>query len=127
LSEKVLTEAEEINMPWVRNFENGHTFRNIRNLTPRVQRRIEDAGVSAVEILGLDFGAADVLLGDDENTYVLEVNTGPGLADNSLEVYVQKFAELLEIPEDRLHWPDDMGEDDDAMPDVPEDELENMF
>jgi len=128
ISEKILTNEEQFQHPWVRNFENGFTFRNVNNLQPRVQQRIEAAGQEAVEALGLDFGAVDVLLGDDHNVYVLEVNTGPGLADNSLELYVLRFANILGISEDRLRWPEGMGEQEDqeAMPEVPPAELGNM-
>jgi hypothetical protein len=110
ISEKLLTDQEKFEVPWIRNFDNGYTFRQVRDLRGFLRTRVEDAGKNAVDALGLDFGAVDVILGDDGEVYVLEVNTGPGLADASLEVYAKKFAELLGIPEDRLNWPEDMQE-----------------
>lgn len=109
ISEKILTDEEKFKVPWIRNFDNGYTFRQMRNDLPAyLKARVRDTGIHAVEAMGLDFGAADVILGDDGEVYVLEINTGPGLSDNSLEVYARKFAELLEIPENRLNWPEDM-------------------
>jgi glutathione synthase/RimK-type ligase-like ATP-grasp enzyme len=51
--------------------------------------------LKAVKILGLDFGAVDIILGDDNKLYVLEVNTAPRLNSNTLEIYVEEFTKLL--------------------------------
>jgi len=130
ISEKRLTNREEFQVPWIRNLENGYTFRNVADIRDRIIQQIEAAGKDAVEALRLDFGAVDVLLGDDGNVYVLEVNTGPSLGDNSLVAYVTKFAELLEIPEDSLNWPEDVEAPIPPvqhMEDVDEDELDDLF
>lgn len=108
ISEKVLTVPDDFKVPWIRNLDNGFTFRQVRDLRAVLKNRIEGAGINAVDAMGLDFGAVDVILGDNGEVYVLEINTGPGLSDNSLGTYARKFAEILEIPEDRLNWPDDM-------------------
>lgn len=96
LSEKVWTEGENYT-PYIRNFEHGHTFRNSRTVTPTGQRLVEVYAAAAVEALGLDFGAVDVLVGDDGYVRVLEVNTGPSLAENSLQVYGDKLASILGV------------------------------
>jgi hypothetical protein len=132
ISEKMLTEEEKFKVPWIRNFDNGFTFRNVQNLRGHHRVRVEEAGRNAVDALGLHFGAVDVVLGDDGEVYVLEVNTGPGLSDNSLEVYARKFAEILEIPEDRLRWPEDMElamepADGERREDVDPDQLDRML
>lgn len=44
-----------------------------------VNRSLVDVAGKAVDALGLDFGAVDVLTGKDETDYVLEVNTAPGV------------------------------------------------
>lgn len=102
VSEKVLTDPGAFQIPWVRNFENGYTFRTPRDIVTNIATGMNNAAISAVQALGLDFGAADVILSDDGFWYVLEVNTGPSLGDNSLEVYVNKFAEILGI---EPNWP----------------------
>jgi hypothetical protein len=46
--------------------------------------------ILAVEALGLDFGAVDIIYNEHENqNYVLEVNTAPGLEGSTLEKYVE--------------------------------------
>lgn len=103
ISEKILTDEDKFQVSWIRNFENGYTFRNVRDIGDTVLNNISQAAIAAIEALGLDFGAVDIVLSDDGFWYVLEVNTGPSLGDNSLEVYVTKFAEILGV---QPNWPD---------------------
>lgn len=42
---------------------------------------IKQLGCQAVDALGLDFGAVDMIHGTDDRLYVLEVNTAPGVQD----------------------------------------------
>lgn len=96
ISEKVLTNPDTY-CPWMRNFDHGYTYRVARDLPSTLKQAISDVAMRAVQSLGLHFGAADVLLGEDRQLYVLEVNTGPGLADNSLKLYARKMGELLGV------------------------------
>lgn len=53
--------------------------------------------VNAVEALGLDFGAVDIVWNIYQNKpYVLEVNTAPGLEGTTLDRYVVAFKAMLE-------------------------------
>jgi glutathione synthase/RimK-type ligase-like ATP-grasp enzyme len=93
VSEKVLTEPERNKDPWIRNFDEGYTF-----MAPKTHLSGQAKGmaIDAVGCLGLNFGAVDMILGDDGLVYVLEVNTAPGLqTDSSLEAYVNKIMEAL--------------------------------
>lgn len=91
-SEKVLTDEAKY-QPWVRNFEGGFTFRQPGE---RVPATVQFLAVQAVELFGLDFGAVDIILGDDGRAYFLEVNTAAGLTvDSSLEAYGTKMMEEL--------------------------------
>jgi len=119
ISEKILSDETKFKFPWIRNFDNGYTFHNLKQIPNAVRQEVEDQGIRAVQALGLDFGAADVILGDDANGYVLEVNTGPSLSDASLNTYIAKFAEVLEIPEDTINWPE--------AEEVAEEELEELI
>jgi D-alanine-D-alanine ligase-like ATP-grasp enzyme len=47
--------------------------------------------ISAVNTLGLDFGAVDLIVAKDGRVYVLEVNTAPGIEGITLEKYVKAF------------------------------------
>jgi len=68
----------------VRSLKNGWIFTrgNLRRLN-----RIEYLAKTAVESLGLDFGAVDIIMDKDRNVFVLEVNTAVGLAPTTLENY----------------------------------------
>lgn len=52
--------------------------------------------IMAVEALGLDFGAVDLIYNQREDKYyVLECNTAPGLSGSTLEGYAKRFEEVL--------------------------------
>jgi len=79
------------NESMVRSYKNGWIF--ARNRLRRLER-IESLAIDAVEALGLDFGAVDIVRGRDNSVYVLEVNTAPGLSGQTLESYLQAIREL---------------------------------
>ena len=70
--------------------------------------------ITAVAALGLDFGAVDLIIGDDDKPYVLEVNTAPGLCKTTLPLYGAFLAEgmrLLDVPGyAAVQWEDEPNE-----------------
>lgn len=94
VSQKVLEEPEDYD-PFVRNYETGYRFKNPRTRHPGIQQ-----AVAAVNSLDLDIGAVDLVIGEDDRPYVLEVNTAPSLQEGvSLEAYGDKIAEMMGIEE----------------------------
>lgn len=91
VSEKVHTEGAPY-VPWIRNYETGHTFVSPRT---RLNGFQEALAVAAVKVLGLDFGAVDMVVGDDGITYVLEVNTAPALAPRSAAAMLGGMVRLV--------------------------------
>lgn len=91
---KYLDFPEQHTNPHIKNHGQGFRFR-----TPEysLNRSRLDAAVSAVEALGLDFGAVDLLKGEDGQTYVLEVNTAPACSPLTARAYIERFAEWLGI------------------------------
>lgn len=77
----------------VRNHSNGWVFcRN--NVAP--DQSVLDNAIDAVDLLGLDFGAVDVIWNaHHEQAYVLEVNTAPGLEGTTLTTYANAIEEML--------------------------------
>jgi len=77
----------------IRNLSNGFVFvRNDGRVTPDC---VLNAGRQAVEALGLDFGAADVIYNaQQERAYVLEVNSAPGLQGTTLVNYTNALRSL---------------------------------
>jgi glutathione synthase/RimK-type ligase-like ATP-grasp enzyme len=54
-----------------------------------------DAAVKAVEALGLDFGAVDLVVDHQGLEYVLEVNTAPACSPKTLQAYAFQLANLI--------------------------------
>jgi hypothetical protein len=78
----------------IRNHDNGFIF--ARNEDGVVPPDVIVQAVKAVNLLGLAFGAVDVIFNDKEQkAYVLEVNTAPGLSGSTLEGYLSRFKDYL--------------------------------
>lgn len=77
----------------LRNHENGWVFAQPVGDIPAA---VCTEAVAAVEYLGLQFGAVDVVVGrDDGKAYVLEVNTSPGLqGETTLKFYAEAIDKL---------------------------------
>jgi len=77
---------------FIRNHVNGWVFCR-DGIIPSPPR--EKLAIRAVEALGLDFGAVDIIYNESEDTnYVLEVNTAPGIVGQTLTKYVEAIAKL---------------------------------
>lgn len=87
---------EDVNWQ-VRNHQNGFCYMR-ENVNPDTDVIVQ--ALNAIEALGLDFGAVDVIWNAHQNkAYVLEVNTACGLEGTTLERYKVAFQELLTLGE----------------------------
>jgi len=77
----------------VRNHDNGFIF--VRGSGEPTQTSLS-AAIACVNHFGLHFGAVDVIETKSKGTYVLEINTAPGLTGTTLTNYVEMFKENLE-------------------------------
>ena len=77
---------------YVRNSENGWVFCRNNVILPD---GVADAGIRAVQALGLDFGAVDIGVSADGSVAVYEVNTAPGLEGATTINYTNFFKGLL--------------------------------
>ena len=69
----------------IRNYGNGWVYCREDIVEPEDLR---EQAIKAVQTLGLNFGAVDCIWNEEENkTYVLEVNTAPGLEGTTIEAY----------------------------------------
>jgi glutathione synthase/RimK-type ligase-like ATP-grasp enzyme len=83
---------EEVNWQ-IRNLNNGFIFAR-SNIRPADSVLRES--VDAVQALGLDFGAVDIIWNSRRKTaYVLEINTAPGLEGSTINSYVNALKEIL--------------------------------
>ena len=89
---------DEIN--WrVRSYGNGFIFQRA-NLD--VPSEVLEQAVKAVTIVGLDFGAVDVIWNKhQQKAYVLEINTAPALSGTTLVHYVKGFKEHYGLGKNR--------------------------
>jgi len=79
--------------PLIRNHDNGWIFARENVVEPEGLR---DLGVNAVNAVGLDFGAVDIIYNASQNKcYVLEVNTAPGLCETTAGSYINAIVGAL--------------------------------
>ena len=80
--------ADEINWK-IRNHDGGFIFQQ-NNI--EVPDGIIEQSIAAVQHVGLDFGAVDIIYNKREDlSYVLEINTAPGLMGTTGERYAEAF------------------------------------
>ena len=87
---KIEVPDEEVNWQ-VRNLAGGFIFANDGI---EASDAVKDQAESAVDALGLDFGAVDVITNKRGAAFVLEVNTACGLQGKTLDAYVNKFRQF---------------------------------
>ncbi|HEY6019749.1 MAG TPA: ATP-grasp domain-containing protein, partial [Candidatus Paceibacterota bacterium] len=78
---------------YIQNYDNGFRFKQPRR---KLRESREQMAVAAVAALGLDFGAVDLVIGNDDLEYVLEVNTAPACSPLTATQYVNALAELVQ-------------------------------
>jgi hypothetical protein len=90
--DKVLARPELCGFGWGRNEKNGFVFKF--NETLARDNGLKNLAIKAVAALDLDFGAVDIIKGEDNELYVLEVNTAPG-ANGHKAVGLVKLAKRI--------------------------------
>lgn len=82
----------------IRNHANGWVFavEDVNFPTPEIKEDARQTAIRAVQCLGLDFGAVDLVLAKKTNSpIVLEVNTAPGIESPTLlEAYHRAITNL---------------------------------
>lgn len=71
----------------VRSNKRGWKFSTVNN--PPVALR--DAAINAVAVMGLDFGAVDCATDTNRATFIIEINSGPGLQGVAMDHYATAF------------------------------------
>lgn len=84
----------------IRNHDNGWILSRLSRGKAQIlgiDRRVpRDLAKRAVELLGLDFAAVDLILGQDGKWYFLEANTGPGLEGSTFADYTSNLRAWLD-------------------------------
>lgn len=75
----------------IRSHDNGFIFQR-NNIQPSEIR--DELAMSAIKVLGLHFGAVDIVEDKHGKFYILEVNTAPGLEGQTVEAYTNALKEL---------------------------------
>lgn len=76
----------------VRNLAGGFIFAHHDVVAPE---NVQSSAIAAVQALGLDFGAVDVISNKAGQCFVLEVNTACGLEGTTLEKYCEQFRKFM--------------------------------
>jgi len=116
--------SEASNHPFIRNAETGWVF-----VEPREGAPPDNIATDAVGAMGMDFGAVDVIRGEDGEHYVLEVNSAPSLDEANLRRYGDRFAEMVGVEPDGIDAVDfdDEDESDDGEPDESDEDTGELF
>lgn len=81
----------------IRNHENGFVFVHMEFVGNR--GALTDLATAATEALKLPIGAVDIIWNEKNNQYyVLEVNTSPGLEGKTIDAYVKAIKEEYTLP-----------------------------
>ena len=90
---KVRDTSREVTDWRIRNHDRGFIFQRRGIEIPQVVR---DAATKCIEVIGLSFGAVDVIYNDRQGrVYLLEVNSAPGLEGTTVEDYADYFRSIL--------------------------------
>lgn len=89
---KYLERPDQRRSEYVKNHANGYVF---KTPSKKLNRGRTEASVKAVEALGLDFGAVDLVVDHEGLEYVLEVNTAPACSPKTLQAYAFQLAKLI--------------------------------
>ena len=83
------------NVDWrVRNLAGGFVFTHEISFMPP---DLQELAREAVRVLGLDFGALDILYNEqDKRCYVIECNSAPGLGGSSTQMYADAIRRRIE-------------------------------
>lgn len=93
IQEKRRSSAVDDHHPYIRNHANGYVFCRGDIDEPEDLRGV---AVSAVDALGLDFGAVDIVWNEfRDKCFALEVNTACGLEGSTVDKYVQAIKEVV--------------------------------
>lgn len=85
------TKQEDIN-PLIRNHNNGYVFAvDAVKIPNHIVMSLSSLARETATILGLDFCAIDIVRDYENNLYVLEVNTAPGLVGRTLNIYLSSL------------------------------------
>ena len=95
VTRKIKDPTREVTNWQVRNHDNGFIF--VRESGEPPCQSIITHALKAVDLLGLDFGAVDVIWNQhQERAYVLEVNTAPGLdGETTLNAYTKAIKQHI--------------------------------
>lgn len=75
----------------IRNLANGFVYVRQGFTVPDA---VKNAAIKAVEIVGLDFGAVDVVQNGKGDAFVLEINCAPGLEGTTINNYIDAFRRM---------------------------------
>lgn len=101
----------------IRNHKNGFVYVRDEKLSD-LPNSVKSNALLAIACSGLDFGAVDIIYNDkNKRSYVLEINTAPGLSGATLAGYTERFNQLKDFFEHKRkvriagNWKDNFAEE----------------
>lgn len=93
--------GKESEIAW--NYHNGGKFITVNN--PRSYNTFKEAAKIAgqiLDMLGMAFGAVDLLVDSNHNLYFIEINSGPGFSELSKPIYIDAFTRLTKATQKEI-------------------------
>lgn len=79
---------------WIRTNSKGWKFKEMSK--SKIPDSIIKESIKALKCVNLNYGAIDIIQGEDNKPYVLEVNSAPSLNKKGREKYIAEFKALLD-------------------------------
>jgi hypothetical protein len=95
LIDRGLEPRQEGERIFIRNHANGYIYSEDLGWDESSVTAVEELARQAVKTLGLDFGAVDVINSKKYGTFILEVNTAPGVEGRTIEAYKEAFTRSI--------------------------------
>lgn len=97
------TDIPDDQVNWkIRNHSTGFIYSR-NEVANNVPPTVLNNSLNAIKACGLDFGAVDVIYNESQRkSYVLEVNTAPGLSGETLAGYTKRFKEIGSVMQGKV-------------------------
>lgn len=80
---------------WVHSNDKGWSFLDANPVRVNGYDTIKRECVKAIDKMNLVFGAVDILINENNETFILEINSGAGLKESAVKLYAECFKDYL--------------------------------
>ena len=93
IQEKRINEEQKLKSLWIKSKRNGYKFFHLKE--EEIKTKLKQFVKNFRRNIPLNFFGADIILGDNNEFYLLEINTGMGLGPTGLRIYEKNLKSVL--------------------------------